>query len=261
MKKKGRYIVLLVILLIYFILMFFVYGKDYLKEEKITTKLILGNQTVWELRNRKWYLLSSRSQIDKLNWQKFNVYVNRENIGEYYLWNDDEKWYLFNENKEAYLYRGRLFAYQSNYDLRIKEFTTEKITDFKVVNEVLNENNIPTNQELTTASLVNIDIDNDKKEEQFYLVSNAFTESANQPDNIFSIVFMVKENKKYILYNSIERNKGLNGCQPYINYVLDINDDKKHELILSCARYDLLPQLDMLYKFENNEFKILISNE
>ena len=75
---------------------------------------------------------------------------------------------------------------------------------------------------------------------------------------------MVKNNKVYYLYNDISNNReSLNGCKPYLNAVLDTNNDKTYEIILSCARYSVSESIDMLYKFdkEKDAFKIVISNQ
>lgn len=261
MNKRLRYVVLISILIIYFIVLFFLYGKDYFKKEKINTKLIIGNNTVWELNKKRWYFLNKNSDIKKLYWQKFNVYINNKSMGKYFLWKDDDIWYLFDKDKNSYSYQGNLLAYQSSHKIDIKNLKTETITDYTYVKQVLTNNNIQTDQVLTIKNLIKTDIDNDQQEEEFYLISNAFIDEDEQPDKIFSFVFMVKNKKIYMLYNSIEENKGLNGCQPFINYILDVDEDKEYEVILTCLQYDLLPSIDMLYRFENDAFKILISNQ
>lgn len=256
--KKGRYIVLIIILICYLLIMFFTVGKDNLIKKNRTTKIIVGDDTVWELSKNTWYFLNTNIDRKNLNWQEFNVYVSNEKIGKYYLWYNDN-WYLFNKNKEAINYEGELLAYQSNYDIEIKNFEAIPITDYTHVRKVLSENNLELDSELTQSLVVDIDFDNDNVEEHFYVISNVFSLDTT-PSKVFSIVFMVKEEKIYMLYNSIEENKGLNGCKPYINYILDVDNDNENELILSCGRYSNQPPIDMLYKFKDDKFDIIISN-
>ena len=82
-------------------------------------------------------------------------------------------------------------------------------------------------------------------------------------EKILSIVFMVKNEKIYYLYNDISENRSFNGCKPFFTTFLDADNDKKYEVILSCAGYSTSTQVDMLYKFnkDNDAFEIVISNQ
>ena len=51
-----------------------------------------------------------------------------------------------------------------------------------------------------------------------------------------------------------------NGCKPYFNSFIDVDNDSRYEFILNCAEYSTNGVSRMLYKYDNNEFKILISN-
>ena len=72
---------------------------------------------------------------------------------------------------------------------------------------------------------------------------------------------MVKNNEIYPMYSSVETNQAVNGCKPYLSAVLDIDNDNTSELVVSCGRYSTYKPIDMLYKFTNEGFKILISNQ
>ena len=176
------------------------------------------------------------------------------------MWYDDNKWYAFNSNKTAVKMEGELIAYKANYDLKIKEFETKENNNNTYVHQVLKDNNLSTSSQMTVNNVVNFDIDADGVEEQFYVISNAFA-SDFYPDTIFSIVFMVKEQKIYSMYTNIEKANYGNGCKPYIRTFLDINDDDKHELILTCAKYSVQEPEDMLFQFNKEKFDLLISNQ
>ena len=130
----------------------------------------------------------------------------------------------------------------------------------KYINEVLKENNLSTSSKFTSIYKVNFDFDKDNQEEEFYIITNAFPFDFD-PDKIFSIAFMVKSDIIYPIYTDISLNKGLNGCKPYYNTFLDVDNDNTYELILSCGKYSTTGRTDMLYKFKENNFKILISNQ
>ena len=108
--------------------------------------------------------------------------------------------------------------------------------------------------------MVSFDFDNDGKDEDFYVISNVFPLDF-EPEMSFSIVFMVKDNNIYYIYNDVSKNNFTNGCKPFFTSFLDADNDGTYEFILSCGRYSISEQIDMLYKYSDDEFKILISNQ
>lgn len=262
MKKNLRYIILILILVVYFLVLYLFIGKDYVKEGKLATRIVIGEHTVWQLENRKWLNISkNETKTKELNWQEFNVFINSKEIGKYYLWKNDS-WYLFDKEKNAFQYQGNLFAYQANYGINLYGFKEEKVTSDSYIQEVLIGNNFSLDMNLTVSTVVKYDFDSDSEEESLYLISNAFPEPEDhQPDKIFTSIFIVDNEQVEVLYNSIEKNRGLNGCQPFLDYILDVDDDSKNELILKCARYDRLPPLVMLYDKVEDKFNLVISNE
>ena len=72
---------------------------------------------------------------------------------------------------------------------------------------------------------------------------------------------MEKNGSIYYLYKAIENNDGQNGCKPYLNSLIDIDEDQVYEIVLSCGYYSVEKRLDMLYSFKDNQFKLLLSNQ
>ena len=262
MRSKKTYIILIIILLIFAITMYFLVAKNNIKEEKTITTLIVGDTSIWNYTNKEWVNVENPITIDKLNWLDFNVFENNKYKGKYKVWNDTEKWYYFDKNNNPITTDGNIFSYKSNYEIKVKDFMEKQLEakDKEYINHVLEENNLSISSKFTSNYKVELDYDSDSIIETFYIITNAFpTEFV--PDQIFSIVFMAKENNIYYLYKEIDDNRVNNGCKPYINTILDLNDDGVDELILSCGRYSENGIVDMLYKFEDNEFKIKISNQ
>ena len=255
MRTKKAYIILIAIILIFFVVMFLVFGVDNIRNERYATTVIIDNDVVWTLNKKKW---TNSFSYSKLNWKDFNVYVDNKELGNYYLWHDD-KWYLFDKKKNAKNYDGRMVAYRANYEMSIYDYELESISDFSYVNEVLSKNGITDVEEYTAKNKISFDYDNDGVVEDFYLVSNVFPMDSN-PDKLFATVFMVKDEEIYPIYTEIQKNTGFNGCKPYFNTFIDVDNDKKYELVLSCAKYSVSHTNNMLYKFKDNKFKILISN-
>ena len=261
MASKKIYIVLLIIIAVFFAVMFLTFGVENIKQDNYSSTIIVGDSTVWSYKNKKWSNLRSNTSIEKLNWNKFQVYSNNEKIGVYSLWHDD-KWYIFDDNKNAVKIDGNLLAISSNFDVNVLPFNVENIStqDMQYVYYVLQENNLKADNKFTSLGNVNIDFDNDGKIENFYVISNVFAMDFT-PKMLFSIVFMVKDNNIYYIYNDISENRSYNGCKPYFNSFFDTNNDGIYEFILSCGKFSSNEQIDMLYTFKENAFKIAISNQ
>lgn len=257
---SSRYKVITIILVVYLVVFFLIYGLSNMKNGQRELTLLVGDNTVWDYSNKSWLNITREETLDSLNWQEYKVFLDNKYFGEYSMWYDDNKWYAFNSNKTAVKMEGELIAYKANYDLKIKEFETKENNNNTYVHQVLKDNNLSTSSQMTVNNVVNFDIDADGVEEQFYVISNAFA-SDFYPDTIFSIVFMVKEQKIYSMYTNIEKANYGNGCKPYIRTFLDINDDDKHELILTCAKYSVQEPEDMLFQLNKEKFDLLISNQ
>ena len=255
MRTKKTYIILIAILLIFFIVMFVLFGLDNFIKSGYDTTIVVGEDTVFSYNNKKWF--NVRDYTD-LNWKKYEIYSNNEKVGKYYLWYSD-KWYAFDDKKNAVLIDGDLLAYNSNHDIDIQKINTQEIDNYDYIYSVFNDKDISTSSEYTSKYMISFDFDNDGIVEDFYLVSNAFIMGSN-PDKIFSIVFMVKNDTIYNIYTDISKNIGFNGCKPYFNSFIDVDNDSKYEFILSCSRYSTSSTNHMLYGFKDNKFKILISN-
>ena len=255
MKMKKVYIVLIVILLVFFLVMFLVFGLDNIKKNSYDTTIIIGKDTIWTYKNQKWI---NNHNYEKLNWKKYDVYLNNEKKGNYYLMYNDE-WYAFDNKKNAVLLDGDLLAINSNYDVSVSSFEMDEIDDLSYVYSVLEDNKLSKTNKFTVNYKIVLDYDNDGVNEEFYVVSNTFPTNFN-PDKIFSLVFMVKDEEIYPIYTDISDNTGFNGCRPYFNSFIDVDNDSKYEFILNCAKYSTNGITKMLYKYNKNEFKILISN-
>lgn len=259
MKIKPRYIILLIILFTYLLVMYLVAGKSNLRKEKLTTKLIVGDSSVWELENKSWVNIVKDTDLKDFNWTFYNIYEDDTDIGKYYLWYDEEEWYVFDKEKNPINIEGNLLAYQANYKIPVKKFKVNQVTDYSDIKNHLLEKNIDITSELTVSSSIKIDIDNDGNDEVIYLFSNAFPEES-EPEEIFTYVFMKKDKATYIMYDQREENTGYVGCKPYVNHILDVDEDKKYEIILSCGKYSNQKPTDMLLEFKKDGFNVLISN-
>lgn len=259
MIKNRTYIILLSCLAVFGIVMFLVFGVGNIKNGTYSSTIIVGDSTILSYNNKKWKNISYKSSIEKLNWDTYKVYSNNKFVGNYLMYYSD-KWYVFDKKKNSIDIDGAMLAYKSNYKIDVLDFSYENIKADSYVNQVLSDNNISLSSSFTSLNKTSVDFDNDGYVEDFYLVSNAFPLDFD-PEYIFSIAFMVKDKKIYYLYNDISKNTSFNGCKPYYNSFMDVNNDGVYEIILSCGKYSASEQVDMLYNYTDKGFKIIISNQ
>lgn len=261
MVSKKVYIILFIVLFIFFIVMFSLFGVDNIKQEQYSSTIIVGDSSVWKYDNKRWLNIRTRTSLDELSWQKYHIFVNNEEIGEYNLWYNSDRWYAFDDQKNAIQVDNTLIAYKANYDIKIKSFEIVDVENDNYVNQVLQKHNIGLSSIPTSKYKIKFDFDNDQIEEDFYIISNAFS-TDTEPEKTYSIAFYVKDDNIYYLYENVESSYGsYDGCKPYYNAFLDVNNDNIYELILSCGKYSSEKQIDMLYQYIENGFKIVISNQ
>lgn len=259
MQSKKTYMILMISILVFFIVMFLTSSLPGILKNRNKATFIVGNHTIWAYQNQKWQSVTDIQEIQKLNWKSFQLYVNHENQGSYSLWHDD-KWYAFDEEKNPFTIYDDFLAYDANYNVPFLPFTEEKVTDTMYVANVLKNHNISLSSKLTTATKISVDFDQDGELEDFYAISNAF--SFDTPSDItFSFAFMVKKQMIYMIYEEILENDYFGACKPFYTGFLDADNTGDYELILSCGKYSAEEQLNILYKFSKDTFKIVISNE
>lgn len=260
MKKNNLIIIFVIVLIVIYclVLFFFFGGFKRVSKEKNDVVLIPDQSTMWTYSKNHWTNVTLDESIEQLNWLKYNVYVDDEKIGNYYMWYDNSKWYLFDKDRNSINYEGELFAYNSNYDVKLVEYKDNEIEDFSYVDEMLKKKKLNSidNSEYVVSSQINIDVDNDGEEEVFYIVSNSSI-SSNDTNN-FSIIFMVKGDKIFDIYSEISNSST---CLPYISKFIDVDEDNKLELIVGCDSLSINGNKKFLYKFtKDNKYKIIVSN-
>ncbi len=267
--RKNVYITLIIILVVFLALMYFLFAKDNLNQERYSTTFLVGDQTVWNYSSRRWTSFTSYKTLNEINWKKFTVYEDNNKLGNFLAWKDD-KWYFFTDNKEAVVTNGgKILAFNSNHNIDVLDFKEEQAntdSDQSVIDFVLKDHNLSTSSKLTVSTKINADLDNDQEEETIYCLSNAFA-TDYYPDSVFSFVVIKDEENIFYLYEAVDDNTGTNSCRPFIHHILDVNNDKDYEIIVSCGRYSIEEQLDMLFQRQVEEstntasYKIVISNQ
>ena len=256
MRDKKLYIVLLIILVVFGALMYYLFGRGYHKNDSHEAIIITDN-IVWSLSNNRWSNITNYNSLDKLNWEEYNVYVNHEKLGNYYLWKDDNNWKVFDKEKKAVYVDGEVLGIKSNYNISVSKTNVVDVNDNGIFRQILEDNDIPlSNSNYNSFNKIILDFDSDGIEEEFYILSNVFSGDSTY----YSLAFMLKNDRLYYIYKNIASGRGFNGCKPYYNTFLDVDDDSKDELILSCSSYSVNGQSNILYSFDGEKFDVVISN-
>ena len=255
-EKKVGIIIIIIILILFFILFFFFGGIDSFKNKKDQSIILIGNNTYWNYKNKKFYNI--KSNISSLYWKDYVVYINNKKYGTYKLWHDD-KWYLYDKDRNAVSYDGNFLAISSNYNIKPVDYSLDSASVDKYVKMVLDKNKIKTNN-FTVKNKINIDIDNDNKKESIYLISNVLPIDEYEKYR-FSIVFMVKNDIIYTVFSDVANESNSRGCKPYIDTFIDVDKDKDLEIIMSCGGLVTSNTKHYLYDFKDNKFTVLVSNQ
>ncbi len=258
-SNKKIYIGILLFLVLFFLFMFFLFGRDYLKQEKESFSIIIGNDTLWSYQNNQLTNRMNYSSIEKYNNQEYFVFLSDQKFHNLVLSHDDS-WKAFENNKGEVSLTDDFFAYQSSFDLSLTSVSIQKINKMKYVRQVLESNGISSNSEFSSSYMFSFDIDQDGGLEDFYSVSNAFL-IGSKADKVFTFFFMVKDNKIFYVYRDVDQYNSYSGCKPYVSFFLDINHDSNYEFIFNCGRYSKETPIRRIYRFQNQQFEILVSNE
>ena len=89
MPSKRVYVTLIVILIVFCVIMFLAFGVNNIRQENLSSTLIVGDNTTWSLSKKKWIYLRNNSTMEKYNWVKFHVFEDNKKLGDYLLWHGD----------------------------------------------------------------------------------------------------------------------------------------------------------------------------
>lgn len=263
---KTVYIMIIVFLLLFFFLFIFLNRKNAIVKESTTkeydTVLIVDNM-IFQKTNNRWNTVTNKNNIIKnVNWNEYKIYIDYKYFGKYNLVYSDE-WLAFDKNREAVDLEGSNYSFfahtaKDNYD--VKKLTINKDEDIEIVKRILKEYDISINNEPEVNINAKVDLDNDGKEETIYALANMLPEDVSEP--LFTLFIVEKEGVLYKLYKSTEEVNSANVCYPMINSVLDIDNDKNYEIIMSCTTTGVDSIKTVLYKYdkEKDDYEIVISD-
>ena len=120
----------------------------------------------------------------------------------------------------------------------------------EVSNEELNKLQEITEFKFTKANVtkVNLDFDNDGEEESVYTVN-----SEEDVKLMFSVLIYRDGNKYYLVDKISSKDNTLVGFS-YLNYVVDIFEDGKLELIYTTAYFDDIGSCNVVYRLKGKKY-------
>ena len=259
MKKDKKVSIFILIFLLLGSIIFFATIGVRLLNKNIEDVIIIGNSGGFKKVNKRWTPINNEENLKSYSGNKFNVYIDNSYLGKYKLLYDD-KWYLFKDNNNPVNYEGNMLALSGSIKYKVFNFDMHDIEDTTYVKKALKENDLSEDSTLTYSYYIDIDLNNDGKDERIYTISNKFP--YEDIGNIsFSYIFMIKDEKIIYLYkNKEELDDIYSGCNPYINSFIDIDEDDKPEIIAGCSYYSVEGTKYNLYKFNNYMFKSLVSD-
>lgn len=248
MKNKKKYLFLLIVLLSYFAVIFVIFGLDNLKSKLDNIHIILSPNIKWSLSKGKWENIDG--QVNLYNLQKYELYVNHKYLGNYKtLYN--EKWRFLDDDNHSVNYVGNVFGYRGNRKVEMIDFQYQQISSDLILSQVLEREKLSAFDDYIIKRRIEIDLDNDQKDEYIYEVGNVFNFETSDHYS-YSLLFVIDDKEIDMLRKEVASSEEmLDICSSHIKDIIDINNDGNYELITSCIHYDLIPDCYQLYQMDN----------
>ena len=250
-----------IILLVYGSIIAFVFLPNYLRKQREKVYIMTPRYRI-KYEKGKWKTITNG---DDYKLRKFNIYLDNEYFGEYKVLYSS-RFTLIDDNDSIVDYDGYVFAVGGNLDTKLYSFTNETYMnddDNAIVREALEKIDIDTSAFFNIHQKISFDINNDGTNEYIYYVDNMSKPGDDSLDGIaspvsnssglnFSVLFMYKNNKVYIIDKDISERTDYKVFEP-LN-IVDIRDDGKLELIyIKGDRYNDFSDCTNLYNLTKNK--------
>lgn len=250
MKINKKYMILLGIFTIYILVMFLIFGRDFIRNNLDSSTIAISPDTIWNFEQGKWKDNGNKTDYSMKNYE---VYEDSKYLGELKLTYND-KLYLFDSERKPVRYENSIIAVKGSIDIGVIPFKNTTISNSnKVVTKILKEKKIKVSRDTLTSKLIKIDLDNDGKLEEIYTISNVF--NTDDYSNSIAIIAVLENNEITYLKEDVKEGKyTLTMCMPYIQNIIDIDKDKKYEIITTCSYYSNNGTCHTLF---DNDYKML----
>lgn len=226
-------------------------GSDPKEDNKSVSYIIMSPNTIISYSNGKW---SEKKNYDYVN-KQFDVYDETGKLGNYQLQKSNDKWHVKDASNNFIDYTGNLFAITGDYEYNNIDYLKEdlKESDEQNIRSYLDSKGITYDYNEISKTKIVIDINNDGIREDLYAITNAFTDSPDLFNKVFSVVFVKSiSNTASIYENIMEIEKSYQSCVPYISNIISINNEKN--VILGCTHFSDNGTEHIVYKILDNKY-------
>lgn len=238
LKKNKTYVIVIVVLIIYLIV-FRIVSLNLNKENSKYASIVVDGINIWEYKNSTWNILG---EDEFVNDEIYDLYSSTEFYGDYNVRVNNGKLYAFDSKYNSLKYNGSIMGINSNYDINVipVSFYGVNDSDRNILNGYINNNYT------YDIKRFNVDIDSDKEEEFLYVIEY-FENNAS----LYSEIYYYDGGLRDVISNDGSRYNIYD-----IAYVVDINNDKKYELIVSS---DYLGNVSYkVYKLSGKNFSLFL---
>lgn len=223
-KQKTVFICLIVVFYL-FVTIFLI--NNFLKKKESDFYLIVDDYTLLIRSDGIWTNETDSMEVPK---ERFAVYQNGEYQDAYYL-QYNNKWFIYDDNDKVVKRNGALLAYNGKKLLDVISVEDEAIAseDYNNIDSAILELNYPTYGEISVFDKFVYDIDNNKKDETLYTVSNVYSEK--EEEKYYSIVFFVTEDDIVIVDSDINSDR-YSTATFELSYLIDTDNNKKYEFLV-----------------------------
>lgn len=181
---------------------------------------------------------------------KYNIYVDNKYVANSSLSMDEYSTYLNNEVLTN-------FIAISNKKIKLVDYKIDELPKEEYMN-VLNELEISKYGDMNLNKKILVDYDKDGVIEEINVISNLFVDPFMDDigDDKFSIVYTIDDGKKNVIYNK-KFSEDIKGCLISTPYVIDINKDKKYELVTTCTYFDKLGTSVQIFELKKEGYKLI----
>lgn len=254
MKKK------LVIILLILLIIFNIY-YIYTNELKTNKYIIFDNNNLFYLKDN--YLKKQNSnKLKTLNFSDSKLYSNDINY-DYISFNIDTVTYLYDDSNEKIDLHDSYVLTNLNYNLNVKNpIYIESISkeDENNINKVLKNKEIyiSLDEIIVSKSKINLSSSGDKATIYNVMSSN----ETENPNSIYIIFAIINDNIIVIDENITPKEESFTVFNPSLYLTLDINNDKKDEIVISNDKFSSPDSTYYcVYKYNNSSGKFdLISD-
>lgn len=238
LRKNKKYVIIIALLIVYLII-FRIVSLSLNKENSKYASIVIDGINIWEYKNSTWNVVW---EDEFVNDEIYDLYSSTEFYGDYSVRVNNGKLYAFDSKYNSLKYNGSVMGINANYDIEVVPvgYYSVRDEDRNILSGYINNNY---NYDIKK---FNADMDNDKEEEVIYVV-----EYFDNSDSLFSEIYYYDGNVKEIIKNDGSRYNVYD-----VSYVVDINNDKKYELIISSNYLGNVSY--KVYKLKEKNFSLFL---